>query len=244
MKNLRIIALSHDLGKVFDRKNHQRKIVEIFKGLGIRNKEIITSLEKFHKTGNGKPYLYLVKYSDQYASKIQRVNTKDFIVPEGKYYDYLEKNFLRQLSYHVGDKGLKINSFRRFIEENQILEQIPSDVRDAKKTSLRKHLLLTDQVFCLLLKCVEKYPCPISLYSWVRSERVDEFLRNNTWEIPNLKIDEKFVRLRRELDIDCASKKPKFTKAVVKLNSYGWRMDKIALHFGIMESEVRDILNS
>ena len=245
MNVLRFVALTHDLGKVFNRKNHQKVIVTILLNRGIADYEIIDSLRKFHQKGNGKDYLYLVKYADQFSSEFQRVNTEDFVIPQGRYYDYLKRVFMKQLKTHFWYNYLDVDKLRRFIENNQILEQIPSDVRDASKTSLREHLLLTDQVFCLLVKAVEMFPCDDYLYEWVRTRDVNDYLFKNIRRAPGLRGKRKdFWRLRRQLDTSCTPGNPKFNEVVTKLNSYGWEVDKIALHFGLLESEVRNILTS
>ncbi len=245
MDKLEFVALTHDLGKVFDRKNHQKVIVTILLDRGIADYEIINYLRKFHQRGNGRDYLYLVKYADQFSSGLQRVNSEDFLIPQGRYYDYLKRIFMKQLKTHFWYNYLNVDKLRRFIENNQILEQIPSDVRDVSKTSLREHLLLTDQVFCLLVKAVEVLPCSDCLYEWVRTKDVNDYLFKSIRRVPRLRGKRKdFWRLKRQLDISCIPGNPKFNEAVTKLNSYGWEVDKIALHFGLLESEVRDILSS
>ena len=245
MNVLRFVALAHDLGKVFNRKNHQKVIVKLLLNCGINDWEIINYLQRFHQRGDGKDYLYLVKYADQFSSGFQRVNSEDFIVPQGRYHEYLQRTFMKQLRIHFRYSYLDVDKLRRFIENNQILEQIPSDVRDVSKTSLREHLLLTDQVFCLLVKATELFPCPACLYEWVRFKEVNDYLTKNIRRVPRLRGKKKdFWRLKRQLDISCVPGNPKFNEAVVKLNSYGWEVDKIALHFGLLESEVREILSS
>ena len=67
MNVLRFIALTHDIGKVFDRKNHQKAIIKVLFECSITNWEIIACLKRFHQRGNGKDYLYLVRYADQYS---------------------------------------------------------------------------------------------------------------------------------------------------------------------------------
>jgi hypothetical protein len=86
MDRLRFVALIHDLGKVFDRKNHQKVIVAIFLDCGITDWRIINYLRKFHQRGNGKDYFYLVKYANHLSAQIQRVNTSDYIIPQEMYY--------------------------------------------------------------------------------------------------------------------------------------------------------------
>lgn len=245
MNVLRFVALSHDLGKVFDRKNHQKAIVKVLLECGIKDWKVINYLRKFHQRGNSKDYLYLVKYADQCASRIQRVNSEDFVVPQGRYYEYLQKTFKKQLKTHFRYNCLDADRLRKFIKNNQILDQIPSDVRDANKTTLREHSLLTDQIFCLLAKAVELFPYTEHLCEWVRTDEVNDYLSKNIRRIPGIRgRKRKFWRVKRRMDTSCAPGNPKFNKAVVKLNSYGWEVDKIAFHFGLLESEVRGILNS
>lgn len=245
MNVLRFVALSHDLGKVFGRKDHQKIIVKILLDCGIKDWQLIDYLRKFHQRGNGKDYLHLVKYADQFSSTIQRVNTDYFVVPYGRYYEYLQRTFLKQLKNHFWCFYLDVEKLRKFIENNQILEQVPSDVRDVSKTSLREHLLLTDQVFCLLVKATELFPCPSCLYEWVRSKYVNDYLFKNIKRVPMLRGKRRdFWKIERQLDVSCVPDNPKFNEAIVKLNSYGWEVDKIALHFGLLESEVRRILSS
>jgi len=244
MNVLRFVALTHDLGKVFDRKNHQKVIVKVLLECGVKNPEIISCLKRFHQRGNGKEYLYLVKYADQYSS-LQRVNSEDYVIPQGRYYDYLKRTFEKQLKRHFRYNYLDIEKLRRFIKNNQILEQIPSDVRDASKTSLREHLLLADQIFSLLVEAIELFPCSEFLWEWVRTDGVDGYLRKNIRRIPSITgRRKKFWRVKRGMDTSCLPGNPKFNGVVIKLNSYGWRIDKIALHFGLLESEVRNILSS
>ncbi len=241
MNALRFVALTHDLGKVFDRKNHQKVIVELLLGCGIRDGEIISSLRRFHQRGNGKDYLY----ADQFSSGLQRVNSEDYVVPQGKYWDYLKNMFETQLKKHFRYSYLDVGKLKRFIENSQVLEEIPSDVRDSTKTSLREHSLLTDQIFCLLVKAVELFPCNDYLWEWVRSDKVGDYLIKNIQRVPGIKGRRKnFWKIKKRLDNSCVPGNPKFSKAVVKLNSYGWKISKIALHFGLLESEVREILSS
>jgi len=243
MEKLEIVALSHDLGKVFDRKNHQKKIVEILKRLGVRDKEIISSLEKFHQPGTGKEYLYLVKYADRYSSRIQRVNTEGFNAPQGEYWNYLKKIFLKELSFHIRDYGLHTNTLLEFIRENQVLEQIPSDVRDIKKVSLRKHSILTYEIFCLLLNFIEIFPPEEPFCYWVRYRAVRKYLRDSVRRIPDLNVDDHFFDVMGKFN-DSVPLNSNFRRAVAKLKTYGWGIDKIALHFDIPEGDVKEILNS
>ena len=152
---------------------------------------------------------------------------------------------MKQLKNHFWCFYLDVEKLRRFIENNQILEQVPSDVRDASNTSLREHLLLTDQVFCLLVKATELFSCPNHLYSWAKSKKVEDYLNKNLKRIPDLRGRKRnFFELKQRIDNTFIPNNPKFNEAIVKLKSYGWEVDKIALHFGLLESEVRKILSS
>ncbi|MBD3155100.1 MAG: hypothetical protein GF368_00405 [Candidatus Aenigmarchaeota archaeon] len=244
MRKLRFVALTHDLGKVFDRRNHQKIIVKILKECNIFDPVIIDYLQRFHKRGNGKDYLCLVKYADQFSSEIQRVNAEDFVIPQGKYHRYLVGRFDRELRSHFWTNKADLNKMRNFIAKNQILEEIPSDVRDSTRTSLREHSLLTEQILCLLIDAVELFPCPECLYEWVGLKQVNDYLVKNVKNIPKLRTSKELLKVKRELSGSWIPQRPKFQQAIVKLNSYGWGVDKIAHHFGLLEKEVKCILDS
>jgi len=244
MDSFRFVALVHDLGKAFDRKNHQKAIVKVLIESGIKDWEIISCLKRFHQRGNGKDYLFLVKYAGQFSSELQRVYTVDYEIPQGSYCEYLKDEFMKQLKNHFRCSYLDANKLRGFISNNQILEEIPSDVRDVSRVSLREHSLLTDQVFCLLIEAIEMFPFSDRLDEWVRLDEVKDYLASTIERIPEIRGRRRAMLGAKKENNSNLPKNPKFNQAIVKLNSYGWEVGKIALHFGLLESEVRNILDS
>lgn len=142
----------------------------------------------------------------------------------------MERELIKQLRTHFTQHRLDVKKLREFIETNRILETSVADNSDINKTTLRQHLLLTEQTLNLLLQL----PQPKHLDKWIETKTVQEFLRKNLEPIPRLSITCTPVH-----DIKVNQQ---VRNAVEFAIGNGWDEKRIALEFGATIREVKELI--
>ncbi len=187
-------------------------------------------IEKTHTRGNPTKIEWLVNGADRLASKFERCT----LVEDGfrcpTWDKTLEEKLLKQIRTHFAQNKLDIDALRKFIEQNQILETFVADTFDVNKTTLRQHLLLTEQILGLLLQL----PQPKHLDKWIETVHVQKFLCENIKPIPKLNVA--FTSMR-EIKVD------QNVRNIIEFAlNQKWDEKKIALEFGVTVKEIRDIV--
>lgn len=172
---LRFVALTHDIGKVWSRKHHERATVGVLKTaipVHLHPVDAFKLIERSHSHGNPTKMEWLVKGADRLAAQIQRNDSDEASSPVLTADRYLQRMLMTDLRDHFAKNSLNVNSLRSFIARNQVLEIITADDRDVNRNSLRQHLLLTEQILNLLLTLSTEYRLPKRLDGWIQTKRV------------------------------------------------------------------------
>jgi len=136
---------------------------------------IIKLIEKTHSFGNPEKEEWLLKLADRKASELQRVASfprQDSNIIQEIVKKIVEKQFMKHFEKH----GANTEKLRKFVQENQWLDLIPADTSDVQNSSLREHLLLTEQILSILLELREEHPFNKNLISWFNTKRIQEQL--------------------------------------------------------------------
>lgn len=239
---LRFAALVHDLGKIWNRKQHERFTIYLLKSVNFlvpdeKMKDIICAIDKTHSFGNLANEYWLLKIADRKASSIQRDNGIDsnidynidnkFLkseVPESLL-PTVQRILYNQFREHFIINDFDLSSLRKFISGNQWLEIVRSDVNDCNETSLREHLLMTEQILNILIKYIEENPTK-NISDLQKSKSLDRYVKERIKEIskPDNKIDLKTL-----------------SKLVCNHQS---KNDEIAVQFKITTEQIKHILEN
>lgn len=177
-----------------------------------------------------------MKAADQLAAELQRENIleKEFLIhTEDK---NLQQEFIKQLRLHFANNGLSVEKLKEFITSNEFLEIILADKNDANKSSLREHLLLTEQILNLQMKLFDTEKIPKRFDSWIKTEKLRKFLQENLKTIPRLR---RKIFCKQEIKIDQSLR-----NAVEFALENNWNEKRIALHLCITVEEVKKIVSS
>jgi hypothetical protein len=236
---LRFVALTHDLGKAWSRTHHQRATLAALKAaipIQLHPVDAFRLIGRSHTHGNPTKMEWLVKGADRLAAQIQRNDSDEPTSPILTADRYLQRMLMADLRDHFAKNALNVNSLRFFIEGNQVLEIISADDRDTDRSSLRQHLLLTEQILNLLLALSTESPLPKHLDGWVKTKRVLTYVTNHIKPIPPLRVTIK------------PQPKPLLDRTV---RSYlenacrnGYTDEKIAFELGLTREEVRALKTS
>ena len=168
--------------------------------------------------------------ADRLASDLQRNNVQstdfEFIQLDEKLKQKLIKQLKKHFSLHADVKRL-----RKFVERNRILESIPADKSDANKSTLRSHLLMTEDVLRLLLEI----PQPKNLAQWVKTKKVKRFV------LERLKPIQKLTVVRTT---SCMTLDQRMRNSLEFAVNNGWNEARIAMELGMTLKDVRRMLSS
>jgi len=141
----------------------------------------------------------------------------------------IQKRLFKQLQHHFGRHGTDLGSLRSFVARSKALEAVCADTNDITCTTLRQHLLLTEQILNLLLQL----PIPKRIDSWIRNKKLHEFLKNNLKPIRGLPTPS--PRLKIKVD-------QRLLNALEFATQSKWKEDKIALELGITLEETKRLM--
>lgn len=198
---LRFAALVHDIGKVWNRKHHERQTIDLLKSVNFllpdeKMREIYRAIDKTHSFGNPIDDYWLLKIADRKACKFQRSNGDDDATYGTKNKCKLLKNEVpesllptiqrilhNQFREHFIINDFDLNNLRKFIYNNQWLDMIRADVNDHNESSLREHLLMTEQMLDLLIDYIKQNPTK-NFYDLQKSEKLQQYTEEKIKEIP------------------------------------------------------------
>lgn len=165
-----------------------------------------------------------------FSAKIGRINPicTHFECPTSD--KRLQTKLTHQLKTHFFRHELNVEKLREFIKNNNILESIPADNSDINQSSLRQHLLLTEQIFGLLLQL----PQPKNLNNWIETKKVQKFIRENLKPIKEISCAPVHVKiklnqsLRNVLEFALENK---------------WNEKRIALEMGLSTKQIKHLIS-
>ncbi len=137
--------------------------------------EIFRMIKKTHSFGNPEKEEWLLKLADREASERQRVVSfprQDSNIIQEIVKKIVEKQFMKHFEKH----GANTEKLRKFVQENQWLDSILADTSDMQNSSLREHLLLTEQILSILLELREEHPFNKNLISWFNTKKIQQQL--------------------------------------------------------------------
>jgi hypothetical protein len=128
---------------------------------GFGDEAVLNLIERHHKSlGEDDSNLRLLQLADRLAAS-QRADggtSNAFIqILDYNYLRLTEAYLLHDLREHRLKFGDDYNAFRRFIQNCWWLELVKASTSDASNASLREHLLLTDSIYQIHLRAIDRF---------------------------------------------------------------------------------------
>lgn len=168
--------------------------------------------------------------ADRLASNIQRNNIQSVDFEFIRLDDGLKRKLVWQLREHFALHGLDVGKLRKLIERSRLLESIPADKSDANRSTLRAHLLMTEDVLRLLLEI----PQPKSLAQWVKTRKVRRFVAERLKPIKPLDV----IRITPNKTVP----DQRMRNALEFALENGWNEARIAMELCLTLEDVRRML--
>jgi len=195
-----IEVLTHDLGKASQGrfKDHAEASAEMLRKAGFEEEAVLNLIERHHKSlGGDDSNLRLLQLADRRASSCRVDGGNSAAFRKVLDYNYLrltEAYLVHDLNEHFLKFGDDYNAFRRFIQNCWWLELVKASTSDVSNASLREHLLLTDSIYQIHLKAIDRFGS-------LEGRKAEDWLRYllSRIKIPAIDGRPKDLRLRIEL---------------------------------------------